>query len=72
MDKATCILRSATLIALCIFGFLFLLGEEADLSQLFIDKALAFAALGCAYRLDKRWSKTDETANSHFPKRSDK
>lgn len=65
MNKLVSIIRVAVILALGLFGFLFLLAEELDenlsawITHFIIDKALAFIAILVVVRLYKRWSKTD-------------
>lgn len=72
MKKTISILRIATLMALGMFGFLFLFGEERDekivafFFHVLFDKVFAFLLLYVAYRLGKKWSKTDELIKRYY------
>lgn len=65
MNKLVSIIRIAVLLALGMFAFLFLCGEEQDenlsawMFHFLVDKALAFLAFYVIVRLYKRWRKVD-------------
>lgn len=59
MNKIISIIRISILLALAVFAFLFIFGQEQGPAweiHFFADKALGFGAAYLLFRLYKRWS----------------